>query len=75
MNDRRAWPMSDLQTGISRRMAARALAGMMGGLSGSAAPDMTNAELEKKARRIEHLLETRIVQRHGLIPMFVRASD
>ena len=75
MNDRRAWPTSGLQTGINRRMAGRALAGVMAGLPALAAPGMTNSELEKKARRIENLLETRIVQRHGLIPMFVRASD
>ena len=36
---------------------------------------MDASELERKARRLETLLETRIVREHGLIPMFVRAAD
>ncbi len=36
---------------------------------------MTPSELEGKARRLELLVETKIVREHGLIPMFVRASD
>jgi hypothetical protein len=38
-------------------------------------PTMTSRQLEEKARRLENLLETKIVRQHGLIPMFVRADD
>ena len=36
---------------------------------------MDGSELNQKALRLQALLETRIVREHGLIPMFVRASD
>ncbi len=36
---------------------------------------MTPSELERKALRLEALVETKIVREHGMIPMFVRASD
>ena len=36
---------------------------------------MDRSELNQKALRLQALVETRIVQEHGLIPMFVRASD
>lgn len=36
---------------------------------------MTPSELERKALRLEGLVETKIVREHGLIPMFVRATD
>ena len=36
---------------------------------------MTRRELERKALRIQALLEEETLQIHGLVPMFVRASD
>ena len=36
---------------------------------------MTRQELERKALRIQALLEEKTLQVHGLVPMFVRASD
>jgi len=36
---------------------------------------MTRSDLERKALRLETLVETKIVREHGLIPMFVRAGD
>ncbi|MBM3802807.1 MAG: hypothetical protein FJW26_10935 [Acidimicrobiia bacterium] len=38
-------------------------------------PAMSSQQLEKKAKRLQALVEDKIVQDHGLIPMFVRASD
>ncbi len=36
---------------------------------------MILSDLERKALRLEVLVETKIVREHGLIPMFVRAGD
>ena len=36
---------------------------------------MTSQQLEVKAKRIQALVEEKTVQRHGMIPMFVRAGD
>ncbi|MSO22260.1 MAG: hypothetical protein EXQ58_03180 [Acidobacteria bacterium] len=38
-------------------------------------PAMSSQQLEKKARRLQALVETKIVREHGMIPMFVRAKD
>ncbi len=38
-------------------------------------PTMTSQQLEDKAERLQALVEEKIVQAHGMIPMFVRASD
>lgn len=36
---------------------------------------MNTTELGRKALRLEALVETKIVREHGMIPMFVRATD
>jgi hypothetical protein len=36
---------------------------------------MTDAALAEKARRLQNLVEERLLQAHGMIPMLVRASD
>ena len=36
---------------------------------------MTDGDLEKKAARLQALIEQKTLQPHGLIPMFVRAED
>ena len=36
---------------------------------------MTSQQLEAKAKRLQALIGEKIVQAHGMIPMFVRASD
>ncbi len=36
---------------------------------------MTDAELEEKAIRIQAVVEEKVLQRHGMVPMLVRASD
>lgn len=38
-------------------------------------PTMSSRQLEKKAARLQALVEEKILQDRGLIPMFVRASD
>jgi len=38
-------------------------------------PTMSSQQLEEKAKRLQALVEEKIVRDHGLIPMFVRASD
>jgi len=38
-------------------------------------PAMSSQQLEKKAKRLQALVEEKIVRQHGMIPMFVRASD
>ena len=37
--------------------------------------DMTDQELERKALRIGAIVEEHTLQKHGMVPMFVRASD
>jgi len=37
--------------------------------------EMTDQELERKALRIQTILEEHTLQEHGMLPMFVRASD
>jgi hypothetical protein len=41
----------------------------------AAVPSLTNAQLEAKALRLQSLVENRLQQEHGLIPMLVRATD
>lgn len=41
----------------------------------AAEPKMTDAQLAEKARRLQKLVEERLVHAHGMIPMLVRASD
>lgn|GEM_PF-1672013 len=36
---------------------------------------VNTSELERKALRLEAVVETKIVREHGMIPMFVRATD
>ena len=36
---------------------------------------MVNVKLEKKALRLQAVIEEKTVQTHGMIPMFVRAKD
>jgi len=50
------------------------LAATAGAGSAHGAP-MSSVQLEQKALRIQNLLETRMLQAHGMVPMFVRASD
>jgi len=38
-------------------------------------PRTSDAELATKAQRLEALVEEKMLQQHGMIPMFVRASD
>ena len=38
-------------------------------------PGMTSQELVAKAKRLEALVEEKMLQPHGMIPMFVRAGD
>lgn len=39
------------------------------------APTMSSQQLEDKAKRLQVLIEEKMVQAHGMIPMFIRASD
>lgn len=36
---------------------------------------MTDQQLAAKAKRLQELVETKVLQQHGMVPMFVRASD
>lgn len=38
-------------------------------------PKLTDAQLALKARRLQTIVEERMLQDHGMIPMFVRADD
>jgi hypothetical protein len=38
-------------------------------------PKLTDSQLARKAQRLQTTVEKKIVQQHGLIPMFVRADD
>ena len=49
--------------------------GLIPATADAAEPGMTNAQFAEKARRLQKLVEERMVQAHGMIPMFVRASD
>ena len=43
--------------------------------AGSNGARMTSAQLEKKAIRLQAIIEEKTLQAHGMIPMFVRATD
>ena len=61
--------------GVSRARLRLAAAMIAVGCHQASAQSLTPAQLERKALRIQGIVESKIIQEHGMIPMFVRPND